>query len=119
MTIGQKIIDLIHSGHLFSADNIDQLVRAEIATDIAAQKRQIEALVGKALVKVLEEAASSGKYNAALIGKALDFIYGKGRTDSPADDDPSSELLQNIASARSRGSAIPPLNTDDDDPATR
>ena len=80
---------------------------------------EIRELTGQAIKKALTQMVQEdGEVNAALIGKAMDWLGGKGQKPGGGGEvDPFEQAMLTINAGRAAGKALPQLS-EDDDPAT-
>lgn len=82
---------------------------------------EIRELTGRAIRKALKGMVEDGgEVNAALIGKAMDWLGGKGQKPGGGGDgtvDPYEAAMNTLKAAREAGGKMPAIS-EDDDPAS-
>lgn len=82
---------------------------------------EIRELVGQVIKRSLEEMVKpGGEINATMVGKAMDWLGGKGQKPGgggSGEVDPFEQAMATLNAGRTAGKAMPQLS-DDDDPAT-
>lgn len=81
---------------------------------------EIRELTGQAIKMALKEGLASGEINAAILGRAMDWLGGKGQKpggSGSGEVDPFEQAMATLNAGRTAGKALPQLS-EDDDPAT-
>lgn len=91
-------------------------------SDVKTQEVRIRELVGEAIEKSLKQmiAGEEVTINAAILGRAMDWLGGKGQKpggSGSGEVDPFEQAMATLNAGRTAGKAMPQLS-DDDDPAT-